>query len=139
MGHGSYLGGSTVIGQRSGWFSKGKQSKLGQPTNVDAQKDKNSTKKSIAKPAKSKKGNGHKVRLASPQSQGNGLTIPERISRAEGKFSKIGAEIKATERLLKKLREQLVSARAEIDAARKLPRRSQIGIALEKAKRSINT
>ena len=67
------------------------------------------------------------------------MTIPERISRAEGKFSKIGAEIKATERLLKKLREQLVSARAEIDAARKLPRRSQIGIALEKAKRSINT
>lgn len=136
MGGGSYLGGSTIIGPGSGWFSTGRRGKVKQATDVDAHERKRERATIGKKNAKAVRKAKPKKKEAAAQIEprkGNGLTIPERISRAAAMVGRIENEVRQAEKRLQKLRGQLLSAKAQLEAARNLPRRSAIGIALQKA------
>lgn len=126
---GSYNGGSTIIGPRSAdWFTSG--STTSSSKKLGKKKRKPTPAAANSKLAVSVK----KVALLSVGPTNAGLTIPEMTNRAEKIVNRIQGEITLAERRLTKLRQELalaVKIRAEIDIT---PRRSAIGIALQKAK-----
>lgn len=124
MGKGGYNGGSTVIHGGSNWFGRG--SVTSQPAEA---------KKTEPKLQSSQKREKKKPKQDYPNTKGNGLTIPEQIKAAERKAGRLASEIAQTERRLKELRSHLASAKDEIERAKNLPRRTVMGVALQKAEK----
>lgn len=79
MGKGGYLGGSTVVGPRSGWFSKGKP-----------QKKKGKSGKSKHAAAAS---TGRSLILSEKEARNRGLTRHEWLQRMRARSDDISAEI----------------------------------------------
>jgi hypothetical protein len=123
MGRGGYNGGSTIIGPRSvGWFG-GRGSVTSQPSTSGKKKVR------LSKPKKKRKGPPAKSAGAAP-AKGNGLTIPEQVTKAKKQVRSIEAEIGRTKHQLANLERQLAQAKQELHRAENLPRRSALGQAL---------
>ncbi|WP_430445314.1 hypothetical protein [Sphingorhabdus contaminans] len=122
MGKGGYNGGSTVIHAGSGWFGGGSV------TSRPADK-----KKASPHSLKPKRKKSAKVKNAVASKKGNGLTIAEKIRKADQKVLSLESEIGKTRRHLAALERDLTRAKSEAEAARNLPRKTALGAALHEA------
>jgi chromosome segregation ATPase len=128
MGRGGYHGGSTIIGPRSvGWFG-GRGSVTSQSNNAGRK-----AKVRTSKPKKKRKGPKPGNPAAAARQKGNGVTIPEQVSRAKKRVRAVEAEVAKTKQQLAKLEQQLAEAKQQLHRAENLPRRSALGQALVEA------
>lgn len=118
MSKGGYNGGSTLVHAGSSWGGRGSV------TSQPADKPKRKSPKPKLPRRKGRSANG------------NGLTIPEQISRATERVQAVESEIVKTKRLLAKLERDLVKALEGVVAAQSLRRRTALGTALHEAQKA---
>lgn len=122
MGKGGYIGGSTVIHAGSGWFGKG--SITSQPGGKKKRQSVQSKPKRKKKTSKSD---------TSVPKKGNGLTLAEIKAKAQKKVRAIESEIAKTKRRLAQLERDHAKALVEAEKTNKMPPKTAIGMALQKA------
>ena len=131
MGRGGYLGGSTIIGPGRAWYCE-PVAKKKKPTQAPSKKP---PKAHAAKPNAKTASSKQKKNKFAPSPRGAGLTIPEMINRDERRVADIQMEGVRLRRRLGEIERQLALAKAALEKSRATPRRSSIGIELEKIER----